>query len=386
MVSPTHVPITLFHKHFNAAEIRTIMTHSDELSPHVILCSGQSNMARSDSGINWTAPSNLKVWNYDRLFGDESAATNFIDANIHCANYAEFYGASVAINNPELMVYVINLSRGQSSLERWLPNADSLNMLQTIFNNVPAALSKIPNKNSIDELLWWGHESDAAATGGVTVGDFRHAFLSVLDAIDEQPWSNDGQFPIHLHRINRKCHLLADSINFCLAWIALQSPDRITFHDTTCFTYSDGIHLNGDEKKEAASNVYHGHCRMPRIDATRSNNNLLIGSESNSELSVHSKQTIILGQRIYYVVDSARLAGDVVCISAANIERDFCVSLSGQEAILRQGAGKQFTCFHIPRALNETIRLVLIPLHSEPACFSHLKLEKGYGYTPIDDI
>lgn len=361
------------------------MNHLAISTPYVILCSGQSNMARSDSGIEWTAPSNLKVWNYDRLFGDESAASEFIDPVVHSANYAELYGAAVAENNPQACVYVINISRGQSSLERWLPGAESINMLQAILNNVPVALANIPGKDFIDELLWWGHESDAAATGGIAVGDFRQAFLSVLKVIDQQAWSNEGRFPIHLHRVNEQCHVLANSINFSLAWIALNYSQRITLHDTTHLNYSDGIHLDGDQKKEAASNVRSGHCQTTIADKELSNTNLLLNSETNSQQPINAAQSVIVGERNYYVIDSSTLAGEVVCVSATNTTRDFALSLAGQEAILRAGAYRQFVAFHIPRALNDTIRLVITPLTNKPACFSKLKLERGYGYTPIAD-
>ena len=343
-------------------------------------------MARSDSNISWSAPGNLKVWNYDRLFGDESAASEFIGADTYCANYAELYGATVANNNPELMVYVINISRGQSSLERWLPDAESINMLQAILNNVPAALATIPGKETIDELLWWGHESDAAPEGGLAVGDFKRAFLNVINTLDEQVWSNGATYPVHLHRIHRKCHVLADSINFSLACIVLENPERFALHDTTCFTYSDNIHLDGDQKNKAVLDVYHGHCKMKMIDTQINNTNFLLSSDNNTTSSVESEHIIAPGERLYFVVNSIGLAGEVVCVSIGQATTELNVSLSGQEGVLRSGNSREFISFHVPKAFNETIRLVLTPATSQPVRFSGLKLEKGYGYTPISAV
>jgi len=88
--------------------------------PYVILCTGQSNMARSDDNTPWFAPENLRIWNYDCLFGTEAAAECFIKPNTFNANYAELYGAAVARQYPELAVHVINISKGVLSVGQWL--------------------------------------------------------------------------------------------------------------------------------------------------------------------------------------------------------------------------------------------------------------------------
>lgn len=84
--------------------------------PYVVLCSGESNMARRDINIPWSTPDKLKVWNYDCLCGSDTAASDFSNPDTHIEKYAELYGASVASNNPELMVHIVNIRRGQSSL------------------------------------------------------------------------------------------------------------------------------------------------------------------------------------------------------------------------------------------------------------------------------
>lgn len=100
-------------------------------------------------------------------------------------------------------------------------------MFRAIPNIMPAALAKIPGKDTIDELLCWGHESDAAPEGGLVVRDSEQGMPRVSEILDEQVWSNGATFPIHLHRINSKCHVLADSINYALGCLALEYSDCI---------------------------------------------------------------------------------------------------------------------------------------------------------------
>lgn len=376
--------------------------------PYVILCSGQSNMARIAED-NWKPPENLQVWRYDAHRHGSNIGDGFAAPSPDIGNYANFYGAEIARNNPKREVYVLNISKGGTNLCQWFETADPVNMWTAIQDNVVAALNCIPEKETIDEIIWWGHESDAAVGADISATQFRDDFLGVITKIDEQNWVGSDKPPIRLHRVHPECNGLADQINFALELITQTDPERYKLSDTTHLVYTDNIHLDPDQKENAAHRVLN----TPPFDPSKvraPQPNLLHGIDTVDDISLQTelksaedKTHWIAGtSACFEVVDkivklksnaslthairSDLIAGHVVTISMENVDRDLSVTIDNQKATVTAGAGRRQASLRLRRTVEKLLEVSIKTADSsKDGSFSRVKLELGGAHTPYTD-
>jgi len=385
-----------------------------DLQPYIILCSGQSNMARLDAVQHWNAPTNLQVWNYAVNRDGEAAGSGFNDPDTNAVNYGTLYGAEIAKSDPSKLVYVINISRGATNLCQWLTAASGINMWNAMTANVVAAFSHIENKKTIDELIWWGHESDASHAGGISAHQFCDDFLTVLQQIDNEPWGGEGAYRVRLHKIHPGCNALFEQINFGLELIVRSQPSRVSVVDTTDLSYSDGIHLDGHDKEKAAQLVVASQpSGYPEREQSAQPNFLINGAFLINQRSYKNGEVLEAGQfghdrwqaglsgasytvdrgvislnpksAIVQIVDSPFLAGKIVTVSVENLSHDINVKVDDQTVTITAGSGQRQASFRIVKVASNHNPVEIIA-GDQVSSFSNVKLEVGGACTRFSDI
>lgn len=377
--------------------------------PYVILCSGQSNMARITPDIHWNPPSNLLVWRYSAHKHGSGVGDGFATPASDIGNYANFYGAEVARRHPDRDVYILNISKGGTNLCQWFESAKPINMWTAIVDNVAEAFLHISGKTHIDEIIWWGHESDAAETADISATQFRDDFLEVIKQIDSQEWVSANKPLVRLHKIHPLCNGLAAQINFGLELIVQHNLERFLLSDTTKLNYSDNIHLDPDQKEEAARQVLTAP-PMTLVDLRRpKQSNLLQNSEflsnnrstqqqfSETEQVAHDHWFANKPNTQYEVVDqivhlapnsavaqklpSSIVSGQVVTISMRNTATDLKVQVDNQNATVTAGEGRRQASFRLPKTCEQYIVVSIATFDGVAGSFSDIKLEPGGAYT-----
>jgi len=377
--------------------------------PYVILCSGQSNMARITLDIHWNPPSNLRVWRFSVNKHGSGVGDGFEEPIPHVGNYATFYGAEIARSLPDRDVYIINISKGSTNLCQWAKSAEPINMWTAIINNVTEALNQIPGGTYIDEIIWWGHESDASTTADKSATQFRDDFLDVIEQIDSQQWVAVDKPPVRLHRVHPQCNGLADQINFGLELIVQSNPERFVLSDTTNLAYSDNIHLDPDQKEFAASQVFNAPrltladlhrpvqenlLRNHKVLSTNGSNQTMLASADQHPhgywyaLHPHSRFDVIdqivcleEGCALAQKIPSPELPGQVVTISMANVTTDLTVQIESESATVTAGEGRRQASFRLPGTNKKYLVVSVATADGMAGCFSEIKLENGGAYT-----
>lgn len=374
-------------------------------TPYIILCSGQSNMARITPDIHWEPPKNLRVWQYSVLKHEEGVGDSFIPPPADIGNYANFYGAHIARNNPALDVYLVNISKGGTNLQQWLPSAESVNMMNAIKANMSAAIQDIPQANTIDEIIWWGHESDGVPNAYVTSDRFVEIFNEVIDEIDAQDWVGETKPPVRLHRLYPKSHQLASQVNYALECLVEQHSTRFELSDTTHFSYTDNIHLDPDEKEAAAKHVL----TTPGFDALSIKRepqlNMLHNGDFSDREIVHqamnpsphvpsitpwfakgSNAEVKVMDGVAYLNDKGKLAqkisrrglqDKVVTLSMEDVEKDLKVQIGNHVAYVYAGEGRRQASFSLHSVLRRKVMVSIEPADGKQASLSKIKLEFG---------
>jgi len=396
------------------------------VKPYVILCSGQSNMARITPGIHWNPPTNLRVWGYSVRKHSEGVGDSFAVPAADIGNYANFYGAAIAKNHPERDVYIINISKGGTNLSQWLPDAASVNMMRAVKANVSAAMKEIPLASTIDEIIWWGHESDAVPDAYVTSDRFIEMFENVIDEIDAQSWVAETKPPIRMHRLHPNSNRLASQINHALECLVRRHPQRIRLSDTTQFSYADDIHLdpqvkeaaanqvlmepeldacalprspqvnllrNGDFSDQAADqdsqhsttdqNTRHG--QVPSISERARISSFLypwIAEGTGEQVQVHDGVVNLNGDGILVQkIPKGDLKNKVVTLSGENIKHDLKVQIGKHTAYIYAGEGRRQASFALHSTFKNKLRIALAPVDGKSASISKIKLEYGGAAT-----
>lgn len=325
---------------------------------------------------------------------------------------------------PDKQVYVINISRGATNLVQWLENTSSENaenMWNAISNNVAAALPLI-EKKTIDELIWWGHESDADSKAGTSATQFRDDFLTVIDQIDKKSWGNNGSYPVTLHKIHPLCNHFAEQINFGLELLAKHLPNRISIADTTGFNYDDNIHLDGDQKTAAAVHTLETKMLGSALPQRTINPNLFSNGEFELAVSddtdtqtdtdvaktpTHWTQTkgtqlnfkngivSLSSGSIAQVVKGHFRARKLITVSMGNVTENLTITIGDLSALMTAGVGRRQASFILRKLYKLKLEVRISSENSssenvnseneKPATFSKAKLEHGGAYTAFDD-
>lgn len=139
--------------------------------PIVLVVSGQSNVTLAQT-LTWTPETNLVEWNWDA--DPTHTGTAFAAPAGTTITLGQSWANEIAKNNPMRKVHLIAIGRGATPIANWLP-AGSPDMYAAVENNVVAGLA-VAGASTIDALLWWQGESDAAApTNYVANFDTLHA-------------------------------------------------------------------------------------------------------------------------------------------------------------------------------------------------------------------
>lgn len=377
-------------------------------------------MARINPEVSTTDAAAIQFWRYGVRRHGELAGDGFDSGDKSPGNYAVFYAAAVAKRMPDKQVYVINISRGATNLVQWLESTSSENaenMWNAISNNVAAALPLIGNKDTIDELIWWGHESDAANKAGTSATQFRDDFLTVIDQIDNKSWGNNGSYPVTLHKIHPLCNPFAEQINFGLELLAKHLPNRIYIADTTGFNYEDNIHLDGDQK--AAASVHTLETKTPgsALPQRAINPNLFINgsfalavsddtdtqtdnyvattpahwTKSNgTQLDIKNGIVSLRSGSIAQTVKGDFKARKLITVSMENLTENLTITIGDLSALMTAGVGRRQASFILRKPDKHKLEVIISSenVNSEnerPATFSKAKLEHGGAYTDFNN-
>jgi hypothetical protein len=127
--------------------------------PIVILATGQSNFTHEPS-FTWSPPTNLKIWNWDGV--DTHVGTDFAGIDGTKMNVTWRVAAEIARANPTRQVRLINISFAGQAISHWMTGTGAPDVYDNIGDNMTPALAAA-GVSTIDLLLWWQGESDAAA-------------------------------------------------------------------------------------------------------------------------------------------------------------------------------------------------------------------------------
>lgn len=366
-------------------------------------------MARITLDIHWNPPSNLRVWRFSVNKHGSGVGDGFEEPIAHVGNYATFYGAEIARSLPDRDVYIINISKGSTNLCQWFKSAEPINMWTAIVGNVTEAINQIPGGTYIDEIIWWGHESDASANADKSATQFRDDFLKVIEQIDSQPWVAVDKPRVRLHRVHPQCNGLAEQINFGLELIVQSNAERFVFSDTTNLVYTDSVHLDPDQKELAASQVLNtptltladlhrpsqeNLLRNHKVLSTNGSNQAMLTSPDQHTYGywyamhphtrfdvidhiVHLKKGSALAQKI----PSPKLPGQVVTISMDNVTTDLKIQIENESATVTAGEGRRQASFRLPGTRKQFLVVSIATVDGMAGYFSGVKLENGGAYT-----
>jgi len=347
-------------------------------------------MARITPDIHWEPPKNLQVWGYSVQRVEYGVGDAFVAPAANIGNYANFYGAEVAKQHPDLDVYVVNISKGGANISEWLPNAESVNMMNAIKANMNAVMQELPHADSIDEIIWWGHESDAVPNAYITSDRFIEMFNVVINEIDEQPWIGKVKPRLRLHRLHPKSNRLASQINYALECLVQQNPQRVCLSDTTNFSYAEDIHLDPEEKEAAAKQVMKDPVfNASNVHRTPQANLLHNGDFSDDFIQWIAKGTedqIRIRDGVVSLKDTGKLIqriprrdlqGTVVTFSVENVEHDLKVQIGNHIAYVYAGEGRRQASFALHSILRRKLRIAIESVDGKPATLSKVKLEYG---------
>lgn len=207
-----------------------------------ILSTGQSNMQRHPE-YTWAPAKNLYWWNNAQGHAD-STGTKFVRPAGNVINPALSFASSIANDNPDSMVYLLNCAYGGAAISHWLPGTDEPDIYQNIVDNISPALASA-GVSKIKTLLWWQGENGGSATSYPT--DFE----SVINRFRSESWFDHatptvifGVTPTYRGGENRY-----DITNLVLQKIASLRGAYRLYVDTQSFTsdsfWDDNVHMNG---------------------------------------------------------------------------------------------------------------------------------------------
>ena len=232
-------------------------------------------------------------------------------------------------------------------------------------------------------MIWWGNESDGAENGGVPIGHFTRTMNTVLVQLSAQPWANKGSFLVHFHKIHPKSHRLADTVNFELLRLIKNNPKRFSLHDTTRFEYADDIHLNADQKEQAASDVCAGKYLVELPVDEKIQENLLMNG--HLEPSVVQSSEVASGDPLIISIPAVGLSGEVITFSTFAPNAPLQVSLFNKKAMILPSTTREFVSFHVSSEYKVSVRIALAPSSKNSVKLQNMKLQIGCGYSPLSE-
>lgn len=196
----------------------------------VLFGSGQSNMCDFFPHA-WTPAPNLLAWNLKPWVEPSSAVgTGFVvpDGTMIGSGLATAH--FVAVNNPDCMVYFINISVGGCELANWGSSPPDYNFRQSIEANVAAALAKA-GVSEIDGYIWAGCEEDTKLENQNLMADFE----AMCTWLGTHSWFNEA-VPIYILGMSPHAYIDAGDFRFrryngFLRAIAGARPNRRAYCD-----------------------------------------------------------------------------------------------------------------------------------------------------------
>lgn len=346
---------------------------------YVLLCSGQSNIARIDEGVDWVPESNLHLWDFNAIFGLDGVGSRYISPPADRVNYGTLYANEIAKTMPDANVFVINVARGSTNLSLWLDETTRPNMWDALVNNVTAALNELPDDTIINEVLWWGHESDASTKADVSLDKFVEDFSAIIDKFDQQGWSGEKPAPIRLHKLHPLCNGLSSQINAAIENIVLRDTERYSLIDTTHLSYPDGIHLAGTDKPQAAAIAFSQ--PRPGVSAKKGvNANLIRKSQATASTlaELHDDKVVLpAGEWISHPLVFSKISDQTLTLSANHVTQALKVYICDETATVLAGKGRRQTSLRMPINFTGDVSVKIQNCSKEMASFSDLKLEYG---------
>ncbi|MFM2381499.1 MAG: hypothetical protein RLZZ76_266, partial [Candidatus Parcubacteria bacterium] len=146
-------------------------------------------------------------------------------------------------------VYVINVSDGGESIDRWLPgNTTAPDMHSILEREVTQALTHIPGKTKVDVFLWWQGEADS-----LTYKTYERRFKTLTTWLESTSWFPVGtkRLVFGLNSSTRERILTTEVLNL------ISNKDiNTSFVDTSVLRFRDVSHLNVADRVEAGRRAY----------------------------------------------------------------------------------------------------------------------------------
>lgn len=211
--------------------------------PIFILATGQSNMQQHRSYTFTPAPNVLR-WNNQQgnMF---SIGTAFEPLTGDTMNPSISFANKIARENPESMVYLLNVAKGGMTIDSWLPGATQAeDVYRGIQSNIDLALPAA-GVSEISAFLWWQGES-----GGFEA-DYPDDFETVQSRFRGNSW-----FPARIPTVvfgvtttARAGENRYDQTNFVLQDIVDRVGSNRLFVDTASLTgdqyWENPVHMSG---------------------------------------------------------------------------------------------------------------------------------------------
>ena len=240
----------------------------------VILVTGQSNVDNTKT-LNWSPPPNLFYWNSSST----QAGYTIAQPATTTIRLADAFGAALARSSPRDRIVVVNVGRGSTPIENWLPDAPTHDMYEACKDAVEACLSYL-GLSQIDGMVWWQGESDWFDDKGATyVADWQAVWTRLI----AETWF-PRETPVTIYSVSHihTTDTTLGRMNNLLRQIVAIEPQYRTFVDlsTLSTAYWDGtnLHLEGPgilvagKMGHAALSEGHGAVVSPRRTLVKSAN------------------------------------------------------------------------------------------------------------------
>lgn len=219
-----------------------------------VYVTGQSN-ATSHQPHSWIAPKNLLVWNYN--FTQGNVGTAFVIPDGTMMSLAMGIGKRLAEQNPDKLVFIVNIALSGNTIKGWLPDAPvGKDVYADTIANMPLALAAA-GRSTIDEMHWRQGEADRSA--GLSAV-YPSEFETVVTRFRTNSWFQ-ASTPIIVHGVVSSA-IAGDSsygpMNKTLQKVVNADPERRKFFYSAAIPYefwtdTPRIHMTGAGYEQAGA-------------------------------------------------------------------------------------------------------------------------------------
>lgn len=228
-----------------------------------VLATGQSNM-QQHRAYTWTPVPNVLRWN--NVQGDMTSVGNaFVPLTGTTMNPSISFANELARDNPDAVVYLVNVAKGAMTIDSWLPGAPAADdVYSNILANMTPALAAA-GVSEISTLLWWQGES----------GGFESDYPADFEAVQSR-FRGNSWFPVRVPTVVFGVTTTAragegryDQTNFVLQDLAAAAGENRQFVNTASLTgatyWEDNVHPSGlgyETVGKMAADAYGGKARF----------------------------------------------------------------------------------------------------------------------------